>query len=247
MQEFPSPNTLKSHAKDRAWRLPEYATTLMPGLIIGPVVYWLYRELVGLLLANATPGLRIAYPILVTYVVPAVMLVALLLIHRRLVPGISIAGNIKLKHLAIGSAAVLTTYLVCLAAVLTLGLGREITMILLAVGRTETQQMIMISMLFVFPPIVEEIAFRHFILGSIPYRRNLLWSFLAITGSAIAFMAAHFLAYDLWTTHVAMFTLGVIFAVARIVTGGLLLPMLLHSLAVGTALVLDSLWVRYLV
>lgn len=60
-------------------------------------------------------------------------------------------------------------------------------------------------------------------------------------------MAAHFLAYDLWTTHVAMFTLGVIFAVARIVTGGLLLPMLLHSLAVGTALVLDSLWVRYLV
>ncbi|WP_116826695.1 type II CAAX prenyl endopeptidase Rce1 family protein [Pseudomonas syringae] len=68
---------------------------------------------------------------------------------------------------------------------------------------------------------MEEIAFRQFILGMLPFKQNFLVATVAVTLSSIWFMYAHLGRYDFWPTHALMLTLGMIFSVERIQTGGL--------------------------
>ncbi|EPQ6932561.1 CPBP family intramembrane glutamic endopeptidase [Pseudomonas aeruginosa] len=139
-------------------------------------------------------------------------------------------------------AAILSAYLASAGMAEITGLGREMGMVLLGFGKTEVQFQIFIVTVLILPPIVEEIAFRHFVLGTFPYNRNRIVAVIAVVTSAAFFMHAHLVAYNYWTTHALMFALGVIFAVARLVTGGLLLPVMLHCFAVTTGLALNYVW-----
>ncbi|MGI0810813.1 lysostaphin resistance A-like protein [Pseudomonas aeruginosa] len=219
-----------------------FATTLLPGLLIGPAVYYLYRLLVELLKGSVSPSTFLAYDVPIAYLVPAVFLIGALLLHRALIPSMGLLGRFTRTQACVGLAAVFSAYLASIGVAELTGLGREMGMILLGFGKTEFQFQIFIVTVLILPPIVEEIAFRHFILSTLPFNRHRLVAVVAVIGSAIFFMYAHFGAYNLWPTHALMFTLGVIFAVARLVSGGLLLPVMLHCFAVATGLTLNYVW-----
>ncbi|WP_073666340.1 CPBP family intramembrane glutamic endopeptidase [Pseudomonas aeruginosa] len=219
-----------------------FATTLLPGLLIGPAVFYLYRCLVDLLKSSVTPATFLAYDVLIAYLLPAAFLMGALLLHRALISGIDLLGRFTRRQAIIGAAAVLTAYLISAGLAEFTGLGREIGMIFLGFGKTAFQFQVFIAAVLILPPIVEEIAFRHFILSTLPFNRHRLVAVVAVIGSATFFMYAHVGAYNFWPTHALMFTLGVIFAVARLVTGGLLLPVALHCFAVATGLSLNYIW-----
>ena len=214
----------------------------MPWLLIGPAVYLIYRQLVKLLMGHIPYLTLIAYDVPILYGPPAILLVAMLLLQKRLRPIQSLLGTIKRRHLVIGLASVSAAYAASIGLSIFLGFGRELTMQGLGLGKSEPQYLLMVISLLILPPIVEEFAFRHFILGMLPFKNNLFIATVAVTLSSIFFMYAHFKRYDFWPTHALMFTLGVIFSVARIQTGGLLLPVILHSAAVATALIANHLW-----
>lgn len=219
-----------------------FATTVLPGLLIGPAVYYLYRCLVDLLKNSVAPATFRAYDIPIAYLLPAAFLIGTLLLHRALIPGIGLLGRVTWRQLRIGMATVLTAYLLSAGLAELTGLGREVGMIFLGFGKTAFQFQVFIAAILILPPIVEEIAFRHFILSTLPFNRHRLVAVVAVISSAAFFMYAHIGAYNFWTTHALMFTLGVIFAVARLVSGGLLLPVALHCFAVATALSLNYVW-----
>ncbi|KWS27597.1 hypothetical protein AL061_12395 [Pseudomonas syringae pv. syringae] len=190
-----------------------------------------------------TPYLTlIAYDIPILYGPPAILLVAVLLLQKRLRPHDRLLGKVKRRYLVIGFVSVLAAYAASIGGSIFLGFSRELSMQGLGFGKSEPQYLLMIISLLILPPIVEEIAFRHFILGMLSFKHNFLVATVAVTLSSILFMYAHLGRYDYWPTHALMLTLGVIFSVARIQTGGLLLPVVLHSAAVAIAVTANFFW-----
>lgn len=231
-------------SRPKTWHLfwGNHGLALMPWLLIGPAVYVIYRQLVKILMENVPYLTLIAYDVPILYGPPAILLVAVLLLQKRLRPHDSLLGTLKRRHVVIGLVSVLAAYALSIGGSISLGFGRELSMQGLGFGKSEPQYLLMVISLLILPPIVEEIAFRHFILGTLPFKRNFLVATVAVTLSSIFFMYAHLDRYDFWPTHALMFTLGVIFSVARIQAGGLLLPVILHSAAVATALIANHLW-----
>nr|WP_080398351.1 CPBP family intramembrane glutamic endopeptidase [Burkholderia pseudomallei] len=87
------------------------------------------------------------------------------------------------------------------------------------------------------PPIVEELAFRHFLLSVLPFRANRIAASIAVVATALYFSHVH--DYQYWTTDAEIFLVGVLLAIARIRSNGLLLPVALHAYAIAVALLLD--------
>lgn len=222
--------------------LGDHGLALMPWLLIGPAVYVIYRQLVKILMEHIPYLTLIAYDIPILYGPPAVLLVAVLWLQKRLRPRHSLMGTIKRRHLVIGLVSVLAAYAVSIGVSIYLGFGRELTMQGLGFGKSGSQYLLMIISLLTLPPIVEEIAFRHFILGALPFKSNAYTATSAVIMSAAFFMYAHFKSYSFWPTHALMLSLGLIFAVARIQSGGLSLPIILHSSAVAIALSANYAW-----
>lgn len=216
-----------------------YASAIFPGLILGPVVFFAYRAFTDYLKHAFDFATLVAFAIPILYGLPAFFLIAAMLLQRRLWPGFNLVGRFDAKLVGGGAAAVAIVYLIEVAAVLHLGLGREIQMSLLGFGQTPAQYWLMIGSALVLPPIVEELAFRTFLLQALPFNRHWTVAIAAILLSAGCFMWAHFGVYQLWTTHALMFALGVIFAVGRVITGGVVYSMILHSVAVACGLALN--------
>lgn len=223
-----------------------FATRWLPGLIIGPLVYYAYRLLVGYLNRSVDPYSLAAYYVPIVYGLPVLPLVGALLLQRQLSPDMRLLGRFTGRDYLIGACAVVLAYCTSVGLSIGLGYGREFSMVMLGFGLTSDQYKLMILSLLVLPPIVEEICFRHFILGVLPYKRNRYVAALAVVASAGFFMYSHFAAYSHWPTLALMFILGVILAVARLRSGGLLLPITLHSTAVATALLLNAAWAHLL-
>ncbi|MBX8535109.1 CPBP family intramembrane metalloprotease [Pseudomonas cichorii] len=236
-------NDSETH-RPKMWHLfwGDHGLALMPWLLIGPAVYVIYRHLVKIFMENIPYLTLIAYDVPILYGPPAILLVAVLLLQKRLRPQDSLLGTIKRRHLVIGLVSVLAAYAASIGGSIILGFGRELSMQGLGFGKSEPQYLLMVILLLILPPIVEEIAFRHFILGMLPFKHNFIVATVAVTLSSIFFMYAHLGRYDFWPTHALMLTLGVIFSVARIQTGGLLLPVVLHSAAVAIALTANFFW-----
>ncbi|PPS35862.1 hypothetical protein BVY12_11985 [Pseudomonas amygdali pv. morsprunorum] len=230
--------------RPKAWHLfwGDHGLALMPWLLVGPAVYVIYRQLVKILMENTPYLTLIAYDVPILYGPPAILLVAVLLLQKRLRPHNRLLGTVKRRYLVIGLISVLAAYAASIGSSIFLGFGRELSMQGLGLGKSEPQYLLMIISLLILPPIVEEIAFRHFILGMLPFKQNFLVATVAVTLSSILFMYAHLGRYDYWPTHALMLTLGVIFSVARIQTGGLLLPVILHSAAVAIAVTANFFW-----
>lgn len=78
-------------------------------------------------------------------------------------------------------------------------------------------------------PIVEELVFRQYLFTLLPYRKSMVWSIAVAALWAIVFSAVH-------TQYANPITFGVIavlafgFGMARVITGGILLPILMHAL-----------------
>lgn len=99
-------------------------------------------------------------------------------------------------------------------------------------GLNGLQTSVLIATLLVFPPLTEELLFRYFFVELMPYKRSKWWAIGTVVATSLVFAAMHALQYQNWPTLILMFALGAIFAIARIASRGLGLPLLLHSYAV---------------
>ncbi|MBM5458655.1 CPBP family intramembrane metalloprotease [Pseudomonas sp. P66] len=160
----------------------------------------------------------------------ALALVLLVVVQARSVSAIrALVGNDVVRSLAVFVPLVLLAYLVCVGLEVGLGFPREDYMVNLFSGMSLPEQMLCIVMIIVFPPISEELFFRHFLLRVFPLNHR-VWKWVAVAVTAGLFMMIHS-QYSNWPTLVLMGALGVLFALARIRTGGLAVPILMHSSA----------------
>lgn len=143
------------------------------------------------------------------------------------------------KPLQWGAMGTIGAYLLFGVAVLVLGLPREVFMAELLDRLNNWQATIKIASLIVLPPIAEELFFRHYMLRLFPYENSRAWTWVAIIVTSAIFAGMH-IQYGNWLTVVLIFACGGVFAVARVASGGLLVPVLLHSLAEIVALTTDK-------
>ncbi|WP_372242131.1 CPBP family intramembrane glutamic endopeptidase [Pseudomonas sp. Fl4BN1] len=168
------------------------------------------------------------------------LLLALLLMQYRAGFSAALRGHRVRAPLRIGALCMFAAYALCGVAVATLGLPEEAFMTELLAGLTTWQTLIKVASLIVVPPIAEELFFRHYLLRLFPYENSQVWKWVAIITSAAIFSGLHS-QYGNASTFALIFASGCIFAVARIVSGGLLVPIALHALAEVFAISLDTL------
>ncbi len=93
---------------------------------------------------------------------------------------------------------------------------------------TRAQYCWLIASLIVLPPIVQELAYRHFLLTAVPIERSKRLAAVTVFVTALMFWHAHS-GYIHTPTDWLMFILGLVLGWARVATGGLLLPSSLHA------------------
>ncbi|MFI8383261.1 lysostaphin resistance A-like protein [Pseudomonas sp. NPDC079086] len=80
----------------------------------------------------------------------------------------------------------------------------------------------------VVAPVFEEVFFRFFLLRAFPYARSFNWALFSVIFTSLLFSAVH-IHYSCAVSFISLFLMGVLFAYARILSGGLALPVLLHA------------------
>jgi uncharacterized protein len=215
--------------------------------LFGPMVYGAYRflEVVGIPLVVVgfkLQPLYAAYLIIFAYGPALAFLVAMFCVHRRVYPDIQVFGTITQRDVVAGIAAVTVVYLAGNAVELLMRQPREANMVAMFQSLTAFQIVVKVGALLVLPPIVEELAFRHFLLSFFPFRANQRIATVAVCVTALLFAYAH--SYLYWTSNVTMILVGVIFAIARIRSNGIVLPILLHSYAIAFGLAADQMVAR---
>lgn len=172
----------------------------------------------------------------------------LLLIALLLCGGLKLGGGMNTvrgvgrpRDWVLGALAVLALYLADFGYCVWRGIPKESHMALLYVGKTPSQVMLFLATALLVTPVAEELAFRHFLLGIVPHRSARLWALVGTVGTAAVFAFSHGGQYEHGSTLVLLFLLGCVFALARIVTNGLALPIAMHFLAILTALLLNEL------
>lgn len=213
-----------------------FATQFGLALLLGPIVYLLVRRI----MASFDPFILVAYRVPLVYGSAAILLIAALALQRRLFfPDIQVRGTIDRRHLVLGTTAISVAYLATYAYAWIAEQPREYSMVSLFAGLTIAQTLLLCVSLLVLPPIVEELLYRHFLLSAVPYRASSWVAIIAVAGTALIFMIAH-RNYVFTSTKVLMFTVGVIFGAARVVSNGLLLPIGLHAYAVALGLTCNA-------
>ncbi|WP_280542716.1 CPBP family glutamic-type intramembrane protease [Chromohalobacter sp. 11-W] len=183
----------------------------------------------------------IAYYIPIAYGPAAIALSVLFWIDKTyLRQGIEFVGKIN-KTLVISCLfAVLSVYLSGHGLAWLMGYPREPFMQdLYQYQSTTTQLVVFLVSLLILPPIVEEMLYRHFFLSVIPFKRNAWLAVLAVVVPAVAFTLVH-RQYEYWTTYATLFGFAVVSGVARVMSRGMLLSILLHVFAIGVALLLNE-------
>ena len=207
-------------------------------LLLGPLVYMLYRAMQPLALALFGLPIAMAYPIPVFYGPALVFLGSMFLLHKRFFADIPFVGTCSRKSAVGGVIAVSAVYVATYVAAYLLGQPREPSMVSLYQFKTDTQLVVLVISLLVLPPIVEELAFRHFILSTLPFNASVSISRVAVTATALFFVYAH--GYIYLTTKLLIFAVAMIFGFARVRSGGLLLPIGLHAYAIAFGLVCNQ-------
>ncbi|MDD1494046.1 CPBP family intramembrane metalloprotease [Burkholderia stagnalis] len=217
-------------------------------LFLGPAVYGVYRFIENVIIPVVVVSLDLqsvyaSYVILFRYVPALVFLAVMFYVHRRVFfPDIKVVGTIRRRDVVVGVAAITLVYLADNALGWLMHQPREVIMAGLFQSKTFFQIAVMIGSLLVFPPIVEELAFRHFLLSALPFRAN--WGIATLAVCATALYFAHVHDYQYWTTSLTMFLVGVVFAIARIRSNGMVLSIVLHAYAIALGLAMDQLMVR---
>lgn len=188
-------------------------------------------------------GVRLAYYIPIVYAAAAAALVGLFCVDRWFLrPHMAFVGTMSKPLVLTTGGAVLATYLAAHGVAWLLGLPREPSMqTLFRFQTTPVQHIVVVASLLVLVPIAEELLYRHFVLSVFPWQNNAWWAFAGVLASAGLFTAIHD-HYVYWTTYATLFLFAFIVGVARVASGGLALPVLLHLFAVVIALALNSLY-----
>ncbi|GHC23340.1 hypothetical protein GCM10010082_14480 [Kushneria pakistanensis] len=142
--------------------------------------------------------------------------------------GGDVARGIGLVLLVQGLAAAISVWL---------DMAPEAFMASLYDGRSLLQNVIMAACVLVWAPIIEELAFRHFLMARVDHQTRGWRVALLIVFSALCFAGLHMIQYHHLLTFVALFGWGLVLGYYRWRTKGLLLPMLLHALVSGIGLV----------
>lgn len=217
-----------------------FATRWSPALIFGVFVYFGYRLINPMIVRQFEFSIQFFYSIPVYYGFAALLMLSLFGIHKLLCfPDIRFVGNVRREYVICGVLAVSLLYIVAYGIALWLGQAREATMVSLYDLKTPAQNVVMITSLLVLPPIVEELAFRHFLLSVLPFKINRTIAVIAVIATAALFSLQHW-HYDYLTTYLLLFALGIVFSLARIRSNGVVLPIVLHSYAIAFALICDQ-------
>lgn len=211
--------------------------------VIGAAIFIFAGPLVGQWLALNLMSVEEfkPYRLAIHHLGTATLLVCLFLFQRRfLTKGMLVLGNSVRRPLLVGIAVVAALYLLTYVLAFILELPREQTMVQHYAGKTPFQVGVMILAMLIVVPVSEELGFRHFLLGLLPFNRSVLLGGIAVSLSSALFMYVH--SYNHLPTMLLMFALGVVFAVARIVSGGMLAPVALHAFAVLLGLSIDALF-----
>lgn len=218
-----------------------FATRLRMVSFFGLLVFWAYRQINPLIVRQFEPWTQFHYSIPVYYGPAALLLLSLFALHRRLFhPDLWLVGKVRRMDVARGMLVVSSLYVVTYGLALYLRQPREPSMLMLYSLKTPAENVVMVISLLVLPPIVEELAFRHFLLSVLPFKANRWIASIAIVITALFFAFQH-RQYAYMTSYLLLFALGVVFARARIRSGGMVLPIALHSYAIGFALICDQL------
>lgn len=165
--------------------------------------------------------------------ITAVTLGALLAIGLRVTKStVGLWGAPSTKIIILGFSTVTAAYLFDATYTFAMGIPQEPWMANLFFGLNGLQTSVLITTLLVFPPLTEELLFRYFFVELMPYRRSKWWTIGTVFVTSFMFAAMHALQYQKWPTLILMFALGAVFAIARIASRGLGLPLLLHSYAI---------------
>lgn len=228
--------------------LGAFATKWRWILIFGPLVYGIYR-LIAMIAVPLSVGqfnllpVALGYPIIVYYGPALAFLWLMFIVHRRRwFRDIRFVGQVGRRDLLIGIATITLLYLIEAAVEYLMGQPREAKMASLYQFKSAFQIVVLVASLLVLPPIVEELAFRHFLLSTLPFRANRVVATIAIVATSLYFSYVH--GYQYWTTNVTIFLVGVIFGFARIRSNGMLLPISLHTYTIAFALAMDQVMSR---
>lgn len=186
-------------------------------------------------------GTYVSYRITIIFGVALAPLMVLFLLDRIYVrQGVRFIGDIDKTLMIFCLAAVLFLYLAAHGIGLVFGYSREQYMQdVYQHQETLFQMVVFLISLAVLVPIVEELVFRHFILSVIPFEKNIWLAVLTILASSVVFALLH-QQYELWTTYATLFGFAVVAGVARVMSRGMLLPILLHAFAIAVALILNE-------
>ena len=208
-------------------------------LLLAPAMYFAYRYIADHVSILTGAILYYAYSVPVVYF-PALILLGLAFFIQKkaFFQELFLIGRFTRKDLAIGLSAVTILYVAVFTAAHYIGNPREPSMVSLYQFKTDYQVAVLLISILILPPIVEELLYRHFILTALPVFKDRFTAILAILLTAMLFAWVH--KYEYTLTYVSLFLVGIIFGVARVHSKGMLLPILLHSYAIGFVLLSDQ-------
>jgi membrane protease YdiL (CAAX protease family) len=186
------------------------------------------------------PSVYAGYKFLIAFAPQAFILAAVFFLQKRLFSDLAFVGGFNRKDMLFGLCAITAIYTAAYAFTFLTGQPREPAMQALYLFKTPSQIFLMIGVLLLLPPIVEELLFRHVALSILPFHSGKVIAVLASLVSAVFFTLMH-LHYEYLSTIILIFFVGLILCVARIKSQGLLLPMVLHSYAIAIGLTFDAL------
>jgi len=189
------------------------------------------------------PSVYAGYKFFIAFAPQAFILAAVFLLQKRLFPDLAFVGNLKRKDVLFGVCAITAIYVAGYAFIFLTGQPREPAMQALYLFKTSSQIFLMIGVLLLLPPIVEELLFRHVVLSILPFHRGKVIAVVASLMSTAIFTLMH-LHYQYPSTIALIFFVGIVLCSARIKSQGLLLPMVLHSYAITVGLTFDALSTR---
>jgi len=211
------------------------------------VVAWVVYKLIVSHYASILPlTVLLKYPYLSFYVLTAFVLVTFYLIDTALVRRNNrFVGKVSRSQFIRYSLLVIAVYgIMCLLTVTSLvDMEPSMRYIDAHFDSLPTESFLIESLaLILLAPIVEELLYRHFLLGVIGFQTPYPLQIFMVVIVSILFSIQHH-QYVNMTTNFQIFLLGVIFGYARMISGGLALPLYLHSLAIASGLLLNEFYI----
>lgn len=149
---------------------------------------------------------------------------------ERFLGGMPRIGTFKSNHFLIGAIGLVLVDYLGMALKVALGEGTEISM---ARNQTFVTEGLLLQVFLgsvILAPLMEELIFRGFLLRAPNFEKSTGAAMLALFASSALFSATH-ANYENISSFIAIFGIGLILGVARIASGGLLLPIALHVAA----------------